>query len=668
MDAPTSRNSTERELSVLKPPYTDESLKEIACILQQSDSQLYIIKSLSLFANLVPLLNACASHSSIGRKLLANIARTDPTLFKHFVRHKLLVDPKPSIRQTCLQSIFDLIDETPQLEEQKTTTISFSELDKRIRQKFTFQLPPESKLDELDQSDDNSEDLEKSKNKVTVDSPSLLEVPIKDRNVEQPPFLDIRLEGRVAFPNIPSSSSSAYVSEDEAPDLLKSKGSLSWFLSAGVMDQPAIGLFGGSASMKNDLLFTVSDSLSDESEELNVLSSSEEKKLEESWLNKCKGTMTFPAGPRRSILKSSTSVSTPKNTPRILDTPCTSFMHKFIGYGVVVVLGDLASLDPDIECRKLATMTLQLLLKRSPDSLIQRLPKYFGHFLSAHRELIPRKVCRPMHLDKATLSIIRKLYGDLNGRNLVVGEGGGDFAEKLMSYFDSHCGQNALELIISVYHNEIKQLRRYPGFADIHHKLFQRSRINFDEEGDCKLFNPVDTSNALSEKIKTKSNCPINSAFLFGVDATKLEEDNRLKNKRFDNVIWNFPQVEHDVADHRLKSANRDLIGNFLKSVTSVLEPYASVRIALHTNVFKHPDTGDEVSDSQFDTWGLQEVINSNFFAIKAIKNVPQNLYRATNVAGEDFNFSKATLYILRKRNELLDPDSDQSYNSTEES
>jgi len=668
MNAPsTPKNTNKHELKVPKPPYTGEGLQEIANLLQQSASQLEIVKSLSLFANLVPLLNACVRHSSIGRKLLANMARTDPTLFKHFVRHKLLVDPKPSIRQACLQCIFDLIHETPQPEDRKNTRICFSELDSRIRPELLLQLPPDRKLDVLDQSHGNLEALEQRKIKVTVDSPSLLEVsPIKHTNLTQPPFLDLRSEGKGGF-DIASSSSSASVSEDEAPDLLKSKGSLSWFISTDLIDQSGMIFSDGSGSSKNDLGLTALYSGSEESEDVNVLSPSEEKKQEERWLKKCKGTLTFPAGPRRSILKSSTPVSTAINTPEIPDTPCTSFMHKLIGFGVVVVLGDLASLDPDLECRKLATMTLELLLQRSPDSLIKRLPKHFGHFLGAYRELIPRKVCRPIHLDKSTLAQIRKLYGDLNGRNLVVGEGGGDFAEKLMSYFDSHCGQNALELIITVYHNKLNQLRRYPGFADIHHKLYRRSRINFEEEGDCKLFNPVDTSDALSEKIKTKSNCPMNSAFMFGVDATNLENDNRLKNKRFNNVIWNFPQVENEVADHRLKSANRDLIGNFLKSVTRVLQPYGSVRIALHTNVFNHPETGDEVSDSQFDTWGLQEIINSNFFAIKATKNLPQNFYRATNVAGEDFNFSKATLYILRKRNELLDPDSDDSYNSEED-
>ena len=78
--------------------------------------------------------------------------------------------------------------------------------------------------------------------------------------------------------------------------------------------------------------------------------------------------------------------------------------------------------------------------------------------------------------------------------------------------------------------------------------------------------------------------------------------------------------------------------------------------------------TGEEVSDNQFETWGLAEVFKRYFFHIRAAKNLPTKLYMATNVNGDDFPFSKATLYILGQGiEEAICPDSDDdTYNSEE--
>jgi len=635
-----------------EPPYTAENLEEISNLLQQQDSQWDVVKSLFNFPILQPLLAACSIQRSLGRKLLVLMAKTDPTLLKHFVKHKLLIDINPSIRLTCLQCVFDLIEETAQPKEEKNNRICFSELENHISEELILHTPLESKsLESIIQKSVHVID-----EKTTSPVANAIELP-------EQPHLDLIIDDKKEFDVLPSSGSSSDLSEDDVPDLIKSKGSLSWFITGGSIS--------GAESKTNLFNFTVTDE-TEESEELNALSPSEKRRQEEAWFKSCKVPSTFTSeGPRRSILKCGTPVSTEKTTPRIPDTPDTSFMHKLIGFGVVVVLGDLASLDPVTECRLLAKKTLELLLDRSPDSLMQRLPKNFGHFVGSFRELVPRKASRPINLDKSTWVQLQRLYGDLEGRTLVVGEGGADFAEKLMSYFDSLCGQNAQELIVGVYHNEINQLRRYPGFSDMHHKLYHRSRVQFEEIGDCKLFDPVDTSDALSDQLKTKSTVPINikSEFMFNVDATKLDEDERFKDKKFNNVIWNFPQVEHDVADLRLKYENRDLVSNFLKSVTSLLQPKATVRLAFHTNVYKDPDTGEEVSDNQFDTWGLAEVLKRNFFHIKAAKNLPKKFYKATNVFGKEFPFSKATLYILGHGDE--EPsfmDSDDTYNSEDES
>lgn len=637
-----------------EPPYTAENLEEISDLLQQQDSQWEMLRSLLHFPNLKPLLTACSSKRSVGRKLLVMMARVDPALLKHFVKHKLLLDHDPSIRLTCLQCVFDLIDETAQPKEEKNNRICFSELGNHISEELIMRTPFESKSLEL-------ENTTKSVDIVADKSPSAEENVI-ELPVEQP-HLDLIIDDeKKEFDVLPSSGSSSDLSEeDNVPDLMKSKGSLSWFITGGSTS-------GGLGESKTNLLNLTVTSDTEESEELNVLSPSEKRRQEEQWLRNCKVPLSFPnEGPRRSILKCTTPASTEKTTPRIPDTPDTSFMHKLIGFGVVVLLGDLASLDPAIECRVLAKKTLELLLDRSPDSLINRLPKYFGHYIGTFRELIPRKASRPINLDKSTWVLLQRLYGDLEGRTLVVGEGGADFAEKLMSYFDSLCGQNAQELIISVYHNEIDQLRRYPGFSDMHHKLNHRSSVQFDEVGDYKTFDPIETSDALSDKFQTKSSISISSEFMFGVDATKLEDDDRFKNKKFNNVIWNFPQVENDVADLRLKYENRDMVANFLKSVTSFLLPKATVRLAFHTNVYKHPDTGEEVSDNQFETWGLGEVFKRYFFHIKAAKDLPKKLYTATNVSGNLFPYTKATLYILGQgAEEQICPDSDDTYNSEE--
>lgn len=634
-----------------EPPYTAENLEEISNLLQQQDSQWEMLRSLLHFPNLKPLLTACSSKRSVGRKLLVMIAKAEPALLKHFVKHKLLLDHHPSIRLTCLQCVFDLIEETAQPKEEKNNRLCFSDLDNHISEELILHTPFESKLDLV---------KPKSVDIIVDKSPSakenVIELPLEQSH------LDLMIDDeKKEFDVLPSSGSSSDLSEDDVPDLLKSKGSLSWFITGG-------SISGGLGESKTNLLNLAVTSESEESEELNVLSPSEKRRQEEQWLKSCRVPLAFPIeGPRRSILKCATPASTEKTTPRIPDTPDTSFMHKLIGFGVVVVLGDLASLDPVIECRVLAKKTLELLLDRSPDSLIQRLPKYFGHFIGTFRELIPRKACRPINLDKSTWVLLQRLYGDLEGRTLVIGEGGADFAEKLMSYFDSLCGQNALELIISVYHDKINQLRRYPGFSDMHHKLNHRSRVQFDDVGDYKTFDPVATSDALSDEFQTKSNISISSEFMFGVDATKLEDDDRFKDKKFNNVIWNFPQVENDVADLRLKYENRDMVANFLKSVTRFLLPRATVRLAFHTNVYKHPDTGEEVSDNQFETWGLAEVFTRYFFHVKAAKDLPKKLYLATNVSGNVFPYTKATLYILGQgAEEPICPDSDDTYNSEE--
>jgi len=587
---------------LIKPPYSDK-LEQIVDLLKRPEPPRELIDELLLFPNLVPLLTSCAKESVTGRNLLASLADADPSLLKQFVRHKLLLDPSPSVRVLCLQCIFDLIKARTNPENVKA---------------------------------------EKSASKLSLDFKSDVSL-IVINDLEESTRLEISMEN--ADIDGKSSDSGISLSEDAAPNL-KDTSSASWFINYG--SSAPVGLPGIS---KDNLLRDLScDSATESaSEDTNVRSPEDQKKEEENWLKNVISTTSLPQ-PRRSILKQASAIDLGQTSSlSVCDSPGTSFMHRLIGFGVVVVLGDLASLDPDSKCQQLAEECLQLLLSRAPDSLLKRLPKCYGDFVRHNRQLKKRRASRPIHLDKSTRTFLYKLYGDLVGRTLVVGEGGGAFAEKLMSYFDSHCGKNAQELIISVYHDEINQLRRYAGFSDMHHKLQKRSRVNFHEQGDCKEYDPEEVSHALSDKVATKSTCSFSSGFMFGVDATKFEDDKRFENCKFNSVIWNFPQVETSVADHRLKSANRKVVAKFLKSVKGILLPSGTVRVALHENIFKHPDTGEVVSDCQYETWGLKSVFEECLFYVHAELDLPKSLYKATNVAGEEFPFTKATLYILKQ-------------------
>jgi len=638
-------------------PDTKKYLIEILRLLQSPRKEV-LFKSLTSCSNLVPLLNTCANETGLGRKILSDLARANPNLLKLFVDHGLLVDSNPDIRLSCLYTIYDLINETKCEYEygrnsltrpgfENVSSIRLPGYDAKERKKvtnleFTF-------------------DIESKSGSITFKSCSEMKsgslIPVELPIPEDPQTYrnnDIFLANRT-LPSLPSYTSDLMIPEDVAPDLKKSKGSLSWFIdpNKGSLKSPRLG--SGCSQL------TLDDSDSD-TEEANPLSPEEKLKQEKEWFESIRGTgQSFSSEPRPSILKTSSSFRSKKSESvlplQISNSPENEFMWKLSEFGILTSLSDLATLDPFSKCREIAEQTLELLLQRAPSSLLPRLPIKFGQFSRFYRQLKLRPASRPIILSRKTRMKLKEIYGGLAGRSLLLDGASCVFAEKLMSYFHGHCQQNALQLIISLQDDAITQVARYPGFADMHHKLSQCSNVNFQEEREYKVFNPGDLPKALKPAVKTRGTNLMNQQVLFGINPAKVGSNEFFKGSQFNNIIWNFPGSNEQVNTNVFRLPPRDLVSSFLNSAIEILDPKGSIQIALYE---------EDDAAAQYEMWDLEEVAEKASLGVVTAIEAPKFLCNTKEFPEHNSADSKATIYVLKFLNAIaLDPSDDDTYSDT---
>jgi len=634
-------------------PDTKKYLIEILRLLQSPRKEV-LFKSLTSCSNLVPLLNTCANETGLGRKILSDLARANPNLLKLFVDHGLLVDSNPDIRLSCLYTIHDLISETSYEYEhvrnslnrpssENVPSIRLPGQDAKERKK-----PPNFELTFNIESKSGSITFKscsemKSSSLLAVEDP-IPEDPQTDRNSHMFMAKDKTL---------PSHDSDLMIPEDVAPDLNKSRGSASWFIdpNKGSSRSPRLG----SGSL------TLDDSDSD-TEEANPLSPEEKLKQEKEWFESIRGTgQSFSSEPRPSILKTSLSFRSKKSESvpplQISNSPENAFMWKLSEFGILTSLCDLATLDPFPKCREIAEQTLELLLQRAPSSLLPHLPTKFGQFSRIYRQLRLRPASRPIILLRNTRIKLKEIYGGLAGRSLLLDGASCVFAEKLMSYFHGFCQQNALQLIISLQDDPITHVARYPGFAEVHHKLSQCSNVNFQEEREYKVFNPADLPKALRPAVKTRGDNLMNQQVLFGIDPAKVGSNENFKGSQFNNIIWNFPGSNEQVNTNVFRLPPRDLVSSFFNSAIEILDPKGSIQIALYE---------EDDAAAQYETWDLEEVAEKASLGVVAAIEAPRFLCSTKEFPEHNSADSKATVYVLKFLNaNALDPSDDDTYSDT---
>eukprot|EP01084_Bolivina_argentea_P315808 547273_1 len=247
---------------------------------------------------------------------------------------------------------------------------------------------------------------------------------------------------------------------------------------------------------------------------------------------------------------------------------------------------------------------------------------------------------------------------------LIVGDGDFTFSNALVSLWPyiASCNNNnnnkcvVLNLITSTFHDVTSLIKKYHN---------------------CDIANTI-------YKIQTSN---INTKVLYGIDATNLKCFNS-NNYLFDRIIFNFPQTETSVGDHRLKSMNQNLIFKFLQTCEGILSKNGCIFIALHINEFKanvlrNTRKDDEiiknnkngpryveikpmemyenkemkmnVSHDQFFTWNISDVLKRKELKwLKLNRSVPFHVqwypgYNVTNVKGQLFDFCKAKIHIFKR-------------------
>ena len=258
------------------------------------------------------------------------------------------------------------------------------------------------------------------------------------------------------------------------------------------------------------------------------------------------------------------------------------------------------------------------------------------------------------------LSDLNKLYLENNESDkqcniLIVGDGDFTFSNGLIKVWPFITSHSKLNLITSTFHDVACLIKKY------HH---------------CDIANTI-------YNIQTCVNA--NSKVLYGIDATDLSCFN---NKYlFDRIIFNFPQTETTVGDHRLKSANQNLIFQFLQSCEPILAKNGLIFIALHINEFKaetlrntrkddeikksknakryveinpmklfeNKESVMSVSHDQFYTWNVGQVLTRKELKwLKLHRSIPFKTtwypgYNITNVKGQLFDFCKAKIHIFKR-------------------
>lgn len=255
---------------------------------------------------------------------------------------------------------------------------------------------------------------------------------------------------------------------------------------------------------------------------------------------------------------------------------------------------------------------------------------------------------------------LNRLYLEGNESNeqcniLVVGDGDFTFSNGLIKLWPYIASKTNLNLITSTFHDVTSLLKKYH---------------------DCNIGNTI-------YQIQTSLNA--NSKVLYDIDATDLSCF--YNQYLFDRIIFNFPQTESSVGDHRLKSANQNLIFQFLQSCQPILASNGQIFIALHINQFKantlrssrkddeikkhknakryveikpmqvyeNKDMIINVSHDQFFTWNVGEILTRKELKwIKLSRSIPfythwYPRYNATNVKGQLFQVCKAKIHIFKR-------------------
>jgi len=635
-------------------PDTKKYLIEILRLLQSPRKEV-LFKSLTSCSNLVPLLNTCANETGLGRKILSDLARANPNLLKLFVDHGLLVDSNPDIRLSCLYTIYDLINETNCEYEYGRNSLNRPSCENVSSIRLPGQDAKErKKLPNLELTFN----IESKSGSITFKSCS--EMKSSSLIPEEPPIPEDPQTHRNRHTSIAKdrtlpSGNSDMIHEDVAPDLNKSRGSASWFIdpNKGALKSPRLGL--GSSQL------TLDDSDSD-TEEANPLSPEEKLEQEKKWFESIRGTgHSFSSEPRPSILKTSSSFRSKKSESvlplQIPNSPENAFMWKLSEFGILTSLSDLATLDPFPKCREIAEQTLELLLQRAPSSLLTYLPTKFGQYSRIYRQLRLRPASRPIILLRKTKIKLKEIYGGLAGRTLLLDGASCVFAEQLMSYFHGYCQQNALQLIVSLQDDPIIHVARYPGFADLHHKLSQCSNVNFQEEREYKVFNPGDLPKALRPAVKTRGTNFMNQQVLFGIDPAKVGSNENLKGSKFNNIIWNFPGCNDQVNTNVFRLPPRDLVSSFFNSAIEILDPKGSIQIALYE---------EDDAAAQYEMWDLEEVAEKASLGVVTAIEAPRFLSGTYEYPEHNSTGSKATVYVLKFLDAIaLDPSDDDTYSDT---
>ncbi|KAF8913186.1 hypothetical protein CPB84DRAFT_1742552 [Gymnopilus junonius] len=83
---------------------------------------------------------------------------------------------------------------------------------------------------------------------------------------------------------------------------------------------------------------------------------------------------------------------------------------------------------------------------------------------------------------------------------------------------------------------------------------------------------------------------------IFGVDGTRLEKHPKLKGRRWDRIVWNFPHAGKGIADQdRNILSNQLLVLGFLRSAAKMLQPGPSPStLAFKKNKNTEDEDGDE--------------------------------------------------------------------------
>jgi len=438
--------------------------------------------------------------------------------------------------------------------------------------------------------------------------------------------------------------SSFVMSEDVLPDLKAKRcpRSADWFYKERVTHSLGTFSFSGSAS----------ESESDSDEKfVRSADSLELKREEDDWFASLPSMNFSPrlssiAASHRLKLKSALSLPRPSCSSvdtaisHVQDTDYNAFMYEIPKTGILVALGDLASLDPCLQNADLAERTITLLLQRAPDNLLRHLPRAYGSFERAGRDLVARKRTRPMYLDERTRVLMRKFFGDLPGRTLLIGEGSCKFAEMIMSWHHCHCNLTSLGLVISLKSTVIDQLRKCPGYSDIYHKLSKMTNVNFDEKQELKVYDPEDVPKILMDS-RTRISATESTSVLFGQDPCRLEDE-------FDNVILNLLQVEVDFNDTEKNRAHRKLVADFLRSVDNILAKEATISLLLRLKTVQDPKTeADGELRSTYDSLDLEPLVEETGFVICRCKTG----FLVTDTSMHDQSQSErvAAVYGLRK-------------------